>query len=596
MHASTPDGRRFMVVDGYGLTRVELPNKVKNDRKAMCSDQGALSLDAGGARALVWDDQWDQCTLLATADLERKAFDRFALSRARLSSDGTRVVSIDDTRVKVAPLDGGAPLFGSLPGPVDGAQALSFGRREQRRPRCFTQWALGEGDRVAVLREDGERVRLVIGKLIGAALEVAREVTLSIGGGGPLSLSIDARGSATLLLVERGIETVFGLRVGEDGRAEEFSFAGLTMPERRGDEWLSQVSESTVVQCDDAGKRSREWSIADAAHRGVGELIACGEGVYFVPPHRECVIELDKGAVISRKLPAKEASVRRYYTALFPRYDRAGAPFGVQFSLGRTSFWNKGQQVSGSFSVSVGDGSLGSHFVRSALFGESNDGDASALAPFSRGGTGGGGYSEALTRPIDDDAVRALFEVCDRERIWLAFGLQWLSGLYERKEGGGTGWVGELSGSPGELPAERALFRGVLAHLCDDSAPALSPRFESWRGPLAGDEVRAQLSRVADRSPWMPCRAFEAVAWMALRVLDPAEAADVLVWMLLDGSERQHTNSSDAERRALAALLAREPSLRERAVNAVQAHAPAPLEWGGDRRDALLAFLLGQQG
>lgn len=193
MHASTPDAKRFIVVDGYGLTRVELPNKVKNDRKVMCSDQGALSLDAGGARALVWDDQWDQCTLLATVDLERKAFDRFALRGGRLSSDGTRVVSIDDNRVKVASLDGGAGLFGSLPGPLDEAPTLSFGRRDQRRPRCFSQWALGEGDRVAVLREDGERVRLLMGKLAGAAVEVAREVSLSIGGGGPISLLIDAR-------------------------------------------------------------------------------------------------------------------------------------------------------------------------------------------------------------------------------------------------------------------------------------------------------------------------------------------------------------------------------------------------------------------
>jgi hypothetical protein len=325
-------------------------------------------------------------------------------------------------------------------------------------------------------------------------------------------------------------------------------------------------------------------------------LVVCGEGVYFVPPHRECVIELEKGAVISRKLAAKEAPVRRYYTAIFTRYNRAGARFGLHLSLGRTSFWNKGVQASGSFTPSVGDGSLGSHFIRSALFGECNDGDASGLAPFQRGGTGGGHYSEALTVPIDDASVRALFAVCDAEHIWLPFGLPWLCGLYERKEGGGTGWSGELEGPPGDLPAERALFRGVLSHLCDDRAPALSPRFDAWKGPLTADEVREQLGHVADRSPFMPCRAFEAVAWMTLRVLDPADAADVLVWMLIDGSEAQHTNSSNAARKALDVLCTRDASLRARAVERARAHAPAPRQWGGDRRDELLEFLSGAQG
>ncbi|MFO0563870.1 MAG: hypothetical protein U0269_37950 [Polyangiales bacterium] len=464
-----------------------------------------------------------------------------------------------------------------------------------RRPRCFSQWTLGAEDRVAIVCESNNRHRLVIAKLVGAALEDVREFALSIGGGGPLSLSMDERGTVTLLLVERGIETVFGLRVHGDDRVETFSFAGLTTPDRVGGEWLSQVSDTVIVRCDDAGKRSGEWTIKDKEHQGVGEVIACGAKGYFVPPHRECVIELEKGAVISRKLPAKEASVRTYYTAIFARYNRAGARFGLHCSLGRTSFWNKGTQVSGSFTPSVGDGSLGSHFIRSCVFGECNDGDASGLAPFQRGGTGGGHYSEALTVRIDEASVRALFSVCDRERIWLPFGLQWLCGLYERKEGRGTGWSGELEGPPGDLPAERALFRGVLAHLEDPSAPALSSRFDEWRDELTANEVREKLARMADASPFMPCRAFEAVAWMLLRVLSASDAAEVLVWMLLDGSERQHTNSSHVVGRALNELCLRDPSLRARVIERVTAHAPAPRQWGGDRRDDLLRSLSGQQ-
>lgn len=595
MHASTPDAKRFLVVDGYGLTRVELPNKVKNDRKAMGSDHGALSLDGRGERALVWDDQWDQCTLVATADLERKAFDRFEHRNGRLSWDGTRVVSVDAPKITVVTLADGSKQWGSIPAVVESAKVLSFGRKDVKRPRCFAQWAMGADDRVAIVCESGSRFRLVIARLVGAKLEDVREFGLEIGGGGLLSLSIDERGAVTLLLVERGIETVFGLRVHGDDRAERFSFAGLTTPERVGSEWLSQVSDAVIVQCDEAGKRTREWTLKDKAHHGVGEIVGCGEKGYFVPPHRESVIELEKGAVISRKLPAKEASVREYYSAIFTRYNRAGARFGSRFSLGRVSFWNKGTQVSASLTPSVGDGSLGSHFLRSALFGECNDGDASGLAPFQRGGTGGGHFSEALTVPIDDASVRALFAACDEERIWLPFGLAWVSGLYERKEGGGTGWSGELEGSPGELPAERALYRAVLFHMRDPSIPALSSRFDAWRGELSANEVKEQLANMADASPFMPCRAFEAIAWMTLRVLSPADAADVLVWMLVDGSERQHTNSSNAEKSALRALLDKHPSLREPALDRVRAHAPAPRQWGGDRRDELLQWLLGAQ-
>jgi hypothetical protein len=112
---------------------------------------------------------------------------------------------------------------------------------------------------------------------------------------------------------------------------------------------------------------------------------------------------------------------------------------------------------------------------------------------------------------------------------------------------------------------------------------------DRWLGELSADESRRRLTRFDDKAPTMPCRAYEAIAWMTLRVLSAPDAASMLVWMLLDGCESQLNNAAPVAEQALTALLAQHPALREGAVERVRAHGPAPRLWGGDRRDALLS-------
>jgi hypothetical protein len=175
--------------------------------------------------------------------------------------------------------------------------------------------------------------------------------------------------------------------------------------------------------------------------------------------------------------------------------------------------------------------------------------------------------------------------------VWLPFGLDWLFDLYSRRLTGQSRVWGEPEGPPGELAAERALLRGVLSHLGDLSAPALTPHVAGWRGELRGDEVCAALARVNDEAPQLPPRAFAAVAWMLARVLDAPDAVRAIEWMLVEGSERQYTNSEHEMRRALAHVLKAHPELKDGALEWAQAHAPAPRKWGGDRRDELIRQL-----
>ncbi len=148
---------------------------------------------------------------------------------------------------------------------------------------------------------------------------------------------------------------------------------------------------------------------------------------------------------------------------------------------------------------------------------------------------------------------------------------------FHRRFCAGSGYYGEPRAAPGDLAAERALFR---AHCADPSVPPIAAEIDRWLGELSADEARRLLTRFDDKAPTMPCRAYEAIAWMTLRVLSAPDAASVLVWMLLDGCESQLNNAAHDVEQALTALLAQHPALREGAVERVRAHGHVPRLWG----------------
>jgi hypothetical protein len=110
----------------------------------------------------------------------------------------------------------------------------------------------------------------------------------------------------------------------------------------------------------------------------------------------------------------------------------------------------------------------------------------------------------------------------------------------------------------------------------DPSVLPIAEEIDRWLGELSADESRRLLTRFDDKAPTMPCRAYEAIAWMTLRVLSAPDAASVLVWMLLDGCESQLNNAAPVAEQALTALLAQHPALREGAVERVRARSCAP--------------------
>lgn len=594
MHAITPDGKTLLVADAFGLTRVTLPNKVKTERKAMTSDEGLLVLDAAGSRALVFDDSWDQLHLLTVPDLARAAsFARFAHSGSRLMADGQRLVRLHAGGLSVYSLQDQSTTCVPLPVASEGLHPLEFGRAGVIRAFLRPGLAVGADDTFAILRGEAERASVLVGSIGGDGAFVTHfERCLALRGGGPLRMTVE-RGGVTLRALEPGVATAYVLHLGRDGAADAVTLATLAMPERDGDGWVTQPAPDEVARCDAAGVVTARWPIADAAHQGVGEVLAHGGRAWFVPPHRECLVALPSGAVVSRKLSAKEAPVRAYYTPMLTRYNRAAAPFGRVFSLGRTAFWNHDTQVQGSLTLSSGDGSLGANVITAALYGELADGDASALLPFHRGGTGMGGYSSALRVPVTEPEVARLFAACDAERVWLLDGVDWLKDLYERRLTARSRWSGEPDAPPGELVAERVLLRGILHHASDASVPALTPHLDAWRGDVDDVTVCAALTKLGG-SDRVPARAYEGVAWMVARLLAPDAAVRVFVWMLLDGAARVRGNSEAGVRGALEYVLEEHPALRGAAVALVEAHAPAMRYDHTDLRAGLVALLRGE--
>ena len=592
MHAITPDGKTILLADACGLTRLTLPNKVKTERKAMGSDESHLTLDAAGARAVVHDDLWDQVHVVNVPDLTRVvSIGRFGLRGAHLMPDGRSLVRFESDTLELHDLGTRESRHTKLPSDPHAAPTLALGPEGVRRAMLRHLLAVGDDGTVAILRGEYERAHVVVGTVdADAVFKPTLERTVAVHGGGPLRMRAGA-GGVTLVAVSPSVGRAYVLRLARDGSATTTELPAIAVPTQDGDTWVTQRSPSELCRCDAHGAITERWTLSDAAHHGPGEVMAHGGRVWFVPHHRACVVALPSNEVISRKLTAKEEPLRRYYAPMLARYNRAGRRFDRVFTLGRTSFWDSGRAVSASYTMSAGDGSLGANLIASALWGELADGDEAPLAPFRRGGTGAGYFVTALLTPITVEAVRRAFEACDDAGVWLPFGLGWVAEYYERSVTGSSRASGEQSPPAEATLGECVLFRGVLAHLGDVSAPPLASKVDGWCAPLGADEAIAGLSRLDDATPRMPYRAFEGVAWMVARLLSLRDAARVLVWMALDGSAKQHVNSSHAIARALGAVMAREPALREAVCAAVEAHAPAPSNYGGDRREALLAVL-----
>ena len=142
----------------------------------------------------------------------------------------------------------------------------------------------------------------------------------------------------------------------------------LALPERAGDLLWVQRDEDHVV-CVSFSGETRACIALDPAHRGAGTVFVQHGAPWFVPWHRETIINLIDNTVTDRALPGDPAARRHVAAVLHQLWPLARA---CNLGLDATSVWVRGRATRQVFSALWADGGdlrLLAHCVQGAAFG-----------------------------------------------------------------------------------------------------------------------------------------------------------------------------------------------------------------------------------
>ena len=361
VHSS--DLKHLAFLDGFGLTRISAPNKVKTERKVSAGLDATLSLNAARTEVLAWRENWNSMHHLAFPAMKALTrIDRFHLAGASLAPDGGFV---DITT-------------------VHGPDAVGELRRfsDPHTPPTSTKLPRRDAPVRPGVTLDGAKpawrpLRLVTAPSGVWAALLGSEATLLVG---DFSVPEGRLRWSTTVRVPR--EALVTLHPFDDGRVVVAAF----MPSRREstlvrfdatgntlgvhtlpslcpavpvrhDEALHQLSPETVARTPLDGGVARTTGLGPENH-GVGRVFGEGDAGYFLPWHAESVLDLHTADAISRKLADEDAPVRRWFREHLARANALGNPGGILFEL-KSFDPNPARRDFGfSFDATTGDGSL----------------------------------------------------------------------------------------------------------------------------------------------------------------------------------------------------------------------------------------------
>lgn len=308
------------VADWNGLTRITPPTRCKT----VAVKNGVARFACGDEQALVWPTwsgpvRYDP-ELAATPATDAKP-------AALLPGGG--VVTLDGDALRVDrdgkharwPLDDRARDLGvvTLVAPRPGSTRFAE-----------TRLAVGDDDSLARWDQLG---RVSLGRIDRAAGRARFDVSLTLAAGGGAHFTVlPGPGGAVLAALDRARDVLALARVEGDVVTSVREVPARGMPLRDGPGIVFQRDAATVVWCDLDGETKSQWEIPAAA-QGDGEVVKRGGEVWFLPRDGESLVDLARGHVLPRKLPAKTAAPRRWFAELLRRVDALGAASNVRITL-----------------------------------------------------------------------------------------------------------------------------------------------------------------------------------------------------------------------------------------------------------------------
>jgi hypothetical protein len=379
MYGFSEDEKHLLFMDGFGLTRLSRPAKVKTDVKISGSESaGLVTVSRDGSVAASFEDLWDKSVIWSFPELKpAKRFDRFRESKAIVHPEGTHYIVPDGRGLRLEPLIKRVLLPLRLDAPVDtkaapaAAVTLDLSGGEE-----LPALKLGEGrpDAPVPLRiaHDGtllyfDGTTLICAALTGTTAKVRWRRAVNAPARARLELYADAQ--RCVLMLHHGRRwTVVVLDDAGLGAERSFEIESLGAPAVAGRYLAYQPSVDRVVRRElDTGEHS-EHSLAiydskrklDLSNEGVGTVFVGAKGsLLFLTAHRESVLDLIKGVEIARKLPAKDFEIRQALLGIARPYVDAARLAGITLELGRVELNPKYNSISITHRIAGGDNLLG---------------------------------------------------------------------------------------------------------------------------------------------------------------------------------------------------------------------------------------------
>ncbi|MFO0626114.1 MAG: hypothetical protein U0325_10900 [Polyangiales bacterium] len=519
-YAFSRDESTLLLLDGHGLTRVDPRGRTRHAARVTGGDDALVTLDDEGRRGVAWlptPGRAHAVTLPGLGVTSSASGGDFVLAHPTRDEE---VGTYAGTFSHVSRSDGartGAPW--ASPVTLD----LSVGPADPSRDLLTRRWHRTSGGRFALLCEVVGDALVYVGDTTEHPWRGAQAWRFALRGDG-FSRVWANPGGATVAVHDLRSARAFFATLDATSPARTFSLPARCPPARRGEHWITQVDDATVLALDASGATHARWTLPPG-FAGAGELLVGERRAWWRSPDGSRLFDLDAGAVVARPLPAVTAAFRPAVDGWIERLHTASARHGLRFSLAGISPEARGARASVALCATPGDRSFAAWFLRIALLDPVAWRSVAPLRPASLVVTG---LPPNPAGAIDVPAVRDAFELSNR----LALPLPLLAAsLWIRLEWSRHRWCCWEDEAPTPwLPREGAslLARGLLAHLAvpvGEDPPALtSPGADL----LTVDAAIAGLAAVHPSQ--RAARVMLTTLVLVLESLSPDDVARVVAW------------------------------------------------------------------
>jgi hypothetical protein len=518
MHAFVDDGKQLVFFDAFGLTRVQLPKKVKTDRKV-----SGTWMCANGALALLHSQRTNTRTgraLPALKSVKIEGSYDLSYGAAAVLPDGASAMTLGhDGNVTVVAVPGAKKLWAASL--ANGAKAVT-GAVDLGALLPKNGW-----ERAIFIGADGAMVALNphAGGLFGARIDgesLADPWHVPLGSA-PQGVLVCTPSIDETFIASFHAKTQQACCVVVDAKhnARSRALDALAPPAFSGGRVVRQTELGVIVRESFAGGAVEKFALPEGTH-GVGEVCATGDAIYFITADRNRIVDVKTGDVVERQLPEEEAQLRADYLAFLARFDGSRRASNTTISLAAMDPPAYGAGHRPNWSWNSGDQSLLHYLVVGNFIARARREESPKYSP------GSWSYTSEL-RKHDVDDVAAALRTLETHELSLIDGLSLCSSPL------GESWLERTPeterGPRLTSDAARLLLRAIAESLHARGRVSFATEIDAWqREPLDARHFIDMFDPSVERDGWFDAQS--AALWAVLAAFGPESAPVFVDWLV----------------------------------------------------------------